>query len=80
MRILLLSLLFLPVAFGKAVDLSEFNEKLHQNMDTVLEQNPQVYEKKSFSRAPASISSETPENLTEKLDSFDEQIDGQKSW
>ncbi len=80
MKILLVSLLLSPVVFGKAVDLSEFNEKLHQNMDTVLEQNPQVYEKKSFGRAPASVPSESPENLTEKLDHFDEQIDGQKSW
>jgi hypothetical protein len=78
--ICLIIFLFSAPSFAKEISLSEFNKKLQNNFSEVLGSNPQMYEKKSFSRKPASVEFESSESLTEKLDKFDEQIDGQKSW
>ena len=76
----LLFLFFSVSCFGKEISLSEFNKKLQSNFSEVLDSNPQMYEQKSLSRKPASVEFENSETVTEKLDKFEEQIDGQKSW
>jgi hypothetical protein len=55
------------------IDLSSFNKEFSRNMQEVLDDNPQIYEKKG--RAPASIESDT-KKVSEQLDDFDEQATG----
>ena len=75
--LLLAVLVSLSVFAKKDVDLSKFNKEISKNFQEVLDQNPQIYEKKSPARGPASVSEE-PDNKTrtESLDNFDEQATG----
>lgn len=77
--LILLSLILatLSVFARKDVGLSKFNKEISKNFQEVLDQNPQIYEKKSPSRGPASVTEE-PDNKTrtESLDNFDEQATG----
>ena len=80
MKILILLsaiLVSLSVSARNDVDLSKFNKEISKNFQEVLDQNPQIYEKKSPRRGPASVTEE-PYNKTrtESLDNFDEQATG----
>ena len=50
---------FASLSFAKKdVDLSKFNKELNSNIETVIQNNPHIYEsEKSSSRAPASVES-----------------------
>lgn len=80
--IILLSLLTLSLTIWARndIDLSSFNKEVSKNMQEVLDENPQIYEKRAPGRAPASIGgvNEEPDNKTrtEGLDQFDEQATG----
>ncbi|MAZ48478.1 MAG: hypothetical protein CME65_07940 [Halobacteriovoraceae bacterium] len=59
------------------IDLSSFNKEVSKNMQEVLDENPQIYEKGSPGRSPASITEEPDNKIrTEGLDNFDEQATG----
>ncbi len=53
------------LAFAKRdVDMYKFNYELNRNIDSVLEHNPQMYEKdKSLTRKPASVGPKKNKNL-----------------
>mgnify|MGYP003682945181 FL=1 len=70
------------MAFAKSEQkFNKFNKQMMNNISTVLKDNPELYETKSISRKPASVSpTELQKDTTQKLDKFDEQADGTKSW
>ena len=79
----LLACLFLCVSYTgltKEVDLQQFNQQLHKNMQQVIEDNPQMYETRKPGRAPASVTPVIPESPTEQLDEVEEQADTHTSW
>ena len=51
-----------------------------QEMQGVLKDNPEIYEKKLNNRGPASVPKESLSSPVEKLDQFEEQGSGPKSW
>ncbi len=58
-----------------------FNKKMNQNIDEVLEQNPHLYETKPIGgRQPASVHMIDAEDSTDKLDDVVEQADTHTSW
>ncbi len=61
-------------SFAKQVDFTGFNKTLNQNLDTVVEHNPQMYETKEIkrkgSRTPASVEMD-PLEVKEQTPSFD---------
>ena len=65
--------------FAMNTSLEQFNKKVIEDIDVVLEDNPEVYERPNRGRFPASVGEE-PASTTNKLDKFEEQADGQKSW
>lgn len=76
----LLSFSFSLFAAKDSVNFKKFNQSFSENMDEVLSDNPEVYESSKFQgRIPASIVEVKPENQ-EKLDHFEEQAFGKKSW
>jgi len=78
--IVLLCLIFSSVLIARNdVDLSSFNKEMQQNMDEVIQDNPQIYETRNPGRTPASVEA-TEIDTTEQLDEFQEQASGQKSW
>lgn len=88
MKVLIFSIILIgsEVTFAKKqVDLESFNKAVGQNINEVLEENPQIYEVKPGGRHPASVNNrkrEVPaeiENI-EKLDSIDEQVNTHTSW
>jgi hypothetical protein len=80
-----LFLLFICLAFSTAlmartdIDLSSFNKQLIENMNEVIEDNPEIYEAQNPGRVPASVKP-VEIDTTDKLDNFQEQANGQKSW
>lgn len=76
---ILFILLFSTIALGSEVDLKTFNEKMNKNIDSVLADNPEVYETKSSGRSPASVKPKV-DPTSKQLDEFEEQAAGQKSW
>ena len=80
--IVLLCLIFSTVLIARNdVDFSSFNKEMIHNMDEVIEDNPEIYETKNPGRVPASVKpNEVDIDTTEKLDKFQEQVSGPKSW
>lgn len=85
--ILVLCLLFSTFLLARNdIDLSTFNKHMMENMDEVIEHNPEIYEKESKGRKPASVETEKPsekydpKKATEKLDIHEYQTDGGDSW
>lgn len=66
-------------SLAKSVNFEQFNKKLVSEIDTVLEDNPEVYEQNTRGRFPASVPSKV-DTTTKKLDEVAEQASGQKSW
>lgn len=73
--ILCLILLSVSIWARNDIDLSSFNKEFTKNMQEVLDENPQLYEKNS-GRSPASIEEVDNKTRTEQLDNFDEQATG----
>lgn len=76
-------LLFSVLALAKNdVNFQKFNDAMSENIDTVIKHNPQIYEPKKGSRAPASveINAETVEEAQERINSFDKQNVGREKW
>mgnify|MGYP001303290831 CR=1 FL=1 len=67
------------VSYAKNVDFTQFNSRMNENLNEVIEDNPQMYETKSLGRTPASV---TPvkETSTDKLDNVDEQANTHNDW
>lgn len=79
----ILTLCFVTLAFAKRdVDFSIFNEAVNENIDHVIEHNPQSYEESEGARAPASveIEDEIQEDTAEKMNAFDQQHIGKDEW
>lgn len=76
---IIFTLLISSFAMAKEVDLETFNKKVIENIDSVIEDNPELYEKKSRGRSPASVRPEV-DPTSKQLDKFEEQANGQKSW
>lgn len=80
----LLSLLFI-LSFSveaKDIDLSKFNEKINSEIDEVIKDNPQMYEKNNIQnrgRMPASVNPEGKRAI-DQLDQIDEQADTHNAW
>lgn len=72
---LILVLVSLSLWARNDIDLSSFNKEIMKNMQEVLDENPQIYEKNNVGRSPASIN-ETNVERTEQLDNFEEQATG----
>lgn len=66
-------------AVAKNVNFDQFNKEVISEIDSVIEDNPEVYEEKSRGRAPASVQPEA-DSTSSKLDEIEEQASGQKSW
>ena len=62
------------------IEFKNFQEKLNSNMHEVLEENPQMYEKKDIHRKPASVERYEEDKTIDKLDGIDEQADTHLSW
>ena len=62
------------------IEFKNFQEKLNSNMQEVLEENPQMYEKKDIHRKPASVEKFEEDKTINKLDGIDEQADTHLSW
>ena len=78
--LLLICLVFSTVLIARTdIDLSSFNKHMIQNMNEVIEDNPEIYETKNPGRVPASTKA-VEIDTTDKLDEFQEQANGQKSW
>ena len=87
LMIFILTFLFVTLAFAKDdADIKKFNEAMLKNIDTVIKNNPQIYEQDSPGRAPASvdvqveIEKEMREDTGEKINTFDQQNVGSPSW
>lgn len=82
-KLLIVLCMIIPsVIFARPdVDLSSFNKHMLENMDKVIEDNPEIYETKTLGREPASVKPD-PRKIspTEKLDNFDPQGNAPKSW
>jgi hypothetical protein len=77
MKIILCLSLLSTVALAKNASFSGFSEALNQNIDKVIENNPQAYETKEIKkeikqikRGPASVSTD-PVDKTESINGFD---------
>ena len=78
--LLLVCLVFSTVLIARTdIDLSSFNKHMLQNIDEVIEDNPEIYETKNPGRVPASTKP-VEIDTTDKLDKFLEQANGQKAW
>ena len=78
--LLLICLVFSTVLIARTdIDLSSFNKHMLQNIDEVIEDNPEIYETKNPGRVPASTKA-VEIDTADKLDEFQEQASGQKSW
>lgn len=82
--ILLLTLLSFTSVFAQEnFKMKEFNQKLHQDIDKVLENNPQLYETKPMvkkGRGPASVAPTSEELENERYqEKFDKNL-GLKGW
>ena len=76
----ILSFSFSVLAAKDSVNFKKFNQSFSENMDEVLSDNPEVYEVKDFKgRTPASVMDVFSEER-EKMDHFEEQAFGKKSW
>ncbi len=80
----LLVLLLVPFynSYGKKADLSAFNEKMNINIEEVIKDNPQLYEKNNSKRSGRMPASVTPDKFRsiDKLDQIEEQADTHNSW
>lgn len=66
-------------AVKKTTKFNQINSQMRQNIEEVISQNPQIYEKQLPSRMPASVPSSSSD-ITEKLDHVEEQADGNDNW
>lgn len=81
MKTALFFVVFLSALFSfarQAVDFKQIHSQAHQEMDKVLQDNPQVYETKPIMRKPASA--KPVRGTTEKLDEIERQADTHISW
>ena len=76
---ILILMIISTVALSKSVNLEQFNKRVIADIDAVIEDNPELYEKKNSGRSPASVQNEV-DGTTKKLDEIEEQASGQKSW
>lgn len=60
--------------------LKTFNKEFSQQMNKVIEENPQMYETKPIGRAPASVVNIIEPEATEKLDAIEEHADSHMGW
>ncbi|MBT4791707.1 MAG: hypothetical protein HON90_09065 [Halobacteriovoraceae bacterium] len=81
MKLLFITTILILTTLVMAKDsLKEFSQSMDKNIQSVVKDNPQMYETKSFSgRKPASVES-TEESSTDKLDAVEEQADTHQSW
>lgn len=82
--ILILGLLNFNIVLAQEnFKMKEFNQKLHQDIDQVLENNPQMYETKPIvkkGRGPASVTPASDHLESERYqEKFDENL-GLKGW
>ncbi len=76
MKIIICLSLVSVFAFAKSSSFSGFSEALNENIDKVIENNPQIYETREIKketkikRGPASVSTD-PVDKTEKINGFD---------
>ncbi len=84
MKVLLIAfiLAFSTVLLAKRdVDFDSFNKEMMENIQEVIDENPQMYETRPVGRKPASVEPvDEEENITEKLDEVNEQADGVGTW
>ena len=72
--LIILMLSFVTLAFAKRdIDFSKFNDAMNDHIETVIENNPQMYESQNPGRMPASVSpqgqalKEQQEQIEEKM-------------
>ena len=66
---------------SEAREFQEFNQEVIENIDLVIKDNPEIYER--INRGPASVghpTSNSPAKTTEALNYFEEQGHGPQSW
>lgn len=86
MKLLIITTLMISFhIFGKEPSFKDFNKTLNQDIETTLQDNPQLYETKPM-RMPASVSDDVilhkkaKESKKEHLDVFDPQQNGNIDW
>ena len=84
MKVFLLLFLsaLVSVSFAKNdADFKNFNKKMTQKIQQVLDENPHLYETKPINRGPASVQpSAQNEEPIQKLDDVEEQADTHINW
>lgn len=78
--VLILSFLTFTAFAKRDVDFQSFSQKMNQNIDKTVQDNPQMYETKPIkNRKPASVK-QIDDESTEKLDAIDDHADSHMSW